>query len=141
MLQWQLGQLALTGKSDVVVIYGPMHIGLPAIVRDEIEEMAENGNNSSTLTILLNTGGGLVDSVERTVGVIRQHYEFVVFIIPDQDMLAGTIFALSGGNIYMDYYSQLGQLNPVPRRRQVDTRIAVLGGVEREVYMRHIDAP
>ena len=51
-------------------------------------------------------------SVERTVGIIRQHYFQVDFIIPDKAMSAGTVCALSGDNIYMDYYSQLGPIDP-----------------------------
>ena len=112
MLQWHLGELASTRHSDVMAIYGPMHNRLPAVVREKIEEMIENEHSNDTLTILLDTGGGLVDSVERTVEVIRQHYESVDFIIPDQAMSAGTVFALSGDNIYMDYYSQLGPIDP-----------------------------
>lgn len=112
MLEWQLSQLASIRKSDVMAIYGPMYENLPALVRDEIERMMEIQPNNNTLTILLSTGGGLVDSVERTVEVIRQHYGYVDFIIPDQAMSAGTVFALSGDNIYMDYYSQLGPIDP-----------------------------
>lgn len=112
MLELHLRQLASIRKSDVMAIYGPMHNGLPGTVRDEIERLAENREHQQPLTIILNTGGGLVDPVERTVGVIRQHYDQVDFIIPDQAMSAGTVFALSGDNIYMDYYSQLGPIDP-----------------------------
>lgn len=56
----------------------------------------ENKERPDILTIILDTGGGLVDSVERTVGIIRQHYRQVDFIIPDKAMSAGTVFALSG---------------------------------------------
>ena len=112
ILEWHLGKLALTRKSDVMAIYGPMFYGLPALVRDEIAKMVVNGNNNAQLTILLDTGGGLVDAVERTEGIIRHHYDCVNFIIPDQAMSAGTVFALSADNIYMDYYSQLGPIDP-----------------------------
>ncbi len=112
MLQWDLSQLAIARESDVMAIYGPMHSDLAGNVRDEIEGSAESGDRNDTLTILLNTGGGLVDSVERTVSVIRHHYKCVDFIIPDQAMSAGTVFALSADNIYMDYYSQLGPIDP-----------------------------
>lgn len=81
MLDWQLDQLASTGTTDVMVIYGPMHDYLPELVKVEIEEMRkEVENNNKTLTILLDTGGGSVDSVERTVRVIRHHYDVVDFI-------------------------------------------------------------
>ncbi|MXW15451.1 MAG: serine dehydrogenasease [Rhodothermaceae bacterium] len=129
MLQWQLIQLASIRKSDVMTIYGPMYENLPALVRDEIERMMEVQPSNDTLTILLNTGGGSVDSVERTVEVIRQHYGCVDFIIPDQAMSAGTVFALSGDNIYMDYYSQLGPIDP--QFFIDDNWISVLGYLEK----------
>ena len=75
MLELQLGRLASIRKSDVIAIYSPMHNGIPGAVRDEIEWLAENGEHQNTLTIILDTGGGLVDSVERTVEVIRHHYD------------------------------------------------------------------
>lgn len=95
-----------------MAIYGPMHYGLPGAVRDEVEWLVENGEHQNTLTVILDTGGGLVDSVERTVGVMRHHYKQVDFIVPDQAMSAGTIFVLSRDNIFMDYYSQLGPIDP-----------------------------
>lgn len=112
MLGWQLEQLASLRESDVLAIYGPMHNGLPGAVRTGIESLIEDREHPYTLTIILNTGGGLIDPVERTVGIIRRHYDQVDFIIPDQAMSAGTVFALSGDNIYMDYYSQLGPVDP-----------------------------
>ena len=112
ILELQLTGLASLQKSDVMAIYGPMSYSLPAAVRDEIEKLIENVEHHNTLTIVLDTGGGLIEAVERTVGVIRQHYNQVDFIVPDQAMSAGTVFALSADNIYMDYYSQLGPIDP-----------------------------
>lgn len=100
MLEYHLSSLALIKKSDVMAIYGPMSNGLPIAVRNQIERLTEDKKCPDILTIILDTGGGLVDSVERTVGVIRKHYRQVDFIIPDKAMSAGTVFALSGDNIY-----------------------------------------
>ena len=112
MLEVQLEQLASLRKSDFLAIYGPMSDGLPAAVRHELENLIDDTEHKNKLTIILNTGGGLINPVERTVGIIRRHYDQVDFIIPDQAMSAGTILALSGDNIYMDYYSQLGPIDP-----------------------------
>lgn len=109
MLFWHLTNLASATESDALAIYGPMHSDIPSLVKDRIEELE---NRNDTLTILLDTGGGLVDSVEKTVEVLRHHYERVDFIIPGQAMSAGTVFALSADNIYMNYYSQLGPIDP-----------------------------
>ena len=107
-----LSDLAKHCQSDVLAIYGPMNYQLPGIVRDEIEHLSKQETFNGHLTIMLDTGGGLVDAVERTVDVIRHHYEIVEFVIPDKSMSAGTVFALSGDNIYMDYFSQLGPIDP-----------------------------
>ena len=95
-----------------MAIYGPMIHELPGVVRAEVEKLSKSEEFNSRLTIVLNTEGGLVEAVERTVGVIRNFYDIVDFIIPDHAMSAGTIFALSGDNIYMDYFSQLGPIDP-----------------------------
>ena len=108
----RLSELAAVCESDVMVIYGPMSPDLPGVVRTEVEQLSEQHKFNSQLTVMLDTGGGLVDAVERTVDVIRHHYDIVDFIIPDQAMSAGTIFALSGDKIYMDYFSQLGPIDP-----------------------------
>ena len=48
--------------------------------------------------------------------VLRQHYQEVKFIIPDRAMSAGTVFAMSGDEILMDYHSCLGPIDPqLPR--------------------------
>jgi serine dehydrogenase proteinase len=45
-------------------------------------------------------------------GVFRKHYKTVLFIVPDYAYSAGTVLALSGDEIYMDYYSILGPIDP-----------------------------
>ncbi len=109
MLYWRLSELASVRGSDAMAIYGPMHSDLPSLVRDGVESI---DNRNEKLTILLDTGGGLVDSVEKTVEVLRHHYKCVDFIIPGQAMSAGTVFALSADDIYMNYFSQLGPIDP-----------------------------
>ncbi len=44
--------------------------------------------------------------------MVRYHYSEVYFIIPDEAMSAGTIFAMSGDRIHMDYTSSLGPIDP-----------------------------
>ena len=112
LVEAHLSELAQICKSDVMAIYGPMISALPGVVRVEVERLSRREEFNGRLTIVLDTGGGLVDAVERTVDVIRHHYNMVDFIIPDQAMSAGTVFALSGDNIYMDYFSQLGPIDP-----------------------------
>jgi len=111
MLHWKLMELASVRNSDAMAIYGPMDVNLPELVRDRIESISSD-YREDMLTIQLDTQGGLVDPVEKTVEVLRHHYEHIDFIIPGQAMSAGTVFALSADNIYMNYFSQLGPIDP-----------------------------
>ncbi len=112
LVEFHLLELAQTRTSDVMAIYGPMIPGLPQVVRTEVEELSKSKDFNGHLTIVLDTEGGLVDAVERTVDTIRHHYDIVDFMIPDQAMSAGTVFALSGDGIFMDYFSRLGPIDP-----------------------------
>ena len=71
-----------------------------------------NDSRSRTIAIVLETPGGVVEVVERIVEVIREFYEEVVVIVPNQAMSAGTVFALSADRIMMDYFSRLGPIDP-----------------------------
>ncbi len=74
------------------------------------EELSETTRDH--LVVLLQTPGGAMETVERLVSVMRNHYEKVSFIIPNYAYSAGTVLALSGDSIYMDYYSVLGPIDP-----------------------------
>jgi membrane-bound ClpP family serine protease len=114
-VEHQLDQLAaVIGKklsADVMAIYGPIYPGADTRVRQAIE--AHKGKRRSKLAVVLDTGGGVIEVVERMVNTIRHHYpEEVVVIVPDRAMSAGTVFAMSGDAIMMDYYSCLGPIDP-----------------------------
>ena len=68
--------------------------------------------NRKTISVSLQTTRGSAEIVEKLVEILRHHYESVNFIIPDYAMSAGTLFALSGDKIYMDYSSSLSPVNP-----------------------------
>jgi hypothetical protein len=46
------------------------------------------------------------------VAVLRRYYTLVDFVVPDYAYSAGTVLAMSGDAIYMDYYSRLGPIDP-----------------------------
>ncbi len=54
----------------------------------------------------------MVETVERTVEIMRHHYTDISFIIAESAMSAGTILCLSGDRIYMDYSSAMGPIDP-----------------------------
>ena len=68
--------------------------------------------DTNHLVVVLQTRGGQVEIVERLVDIMRINYNKVSFVIPNYAYSAGTVLALSGDNIYMNYYSVLGPIDP-----------------------------
>ena len=99
-------------SSDALILKSPIRFGLDNIVRTEIETLKDGQENTKNLTVLLETTGGFIEVVERIYNVIRKHYEHVNFIVPNYAYSAGTVLVLSGDEIYMDYYSVLGPIDP-----------------------------
>ena len=102
-------------KSDVVLFFGPIFPSLVKRFRDFIEDLKDAGKGVAArnrISIVLNTPGGSAETVEKLVEIVRYHYTEVHFIIADEAMSAGTIFAMSGDAIFMDYSSSLGPIDP-----------------------------
>jgi hypothetical protein len=99
--------------ADAIAILSPIAWGLEHHVRMAVEPRE---NRRSTLLVLLDTTGGVVEVVERIVRVLRTHYREVRFLIPDRALSAGTILAMSGDAILMDYHSVLGPIDPQVER-------------------------
>jgi hypothetical protein len=96
-----------------MAIVGPVYYGLDLGVRQAIEQRkGKGGRLSRGLAVVLDTTGGLIEVVERMVQTIRHHYAEVTMIIPNRAMSAGTVFAMSGDRIMMDYFSALGPIDP-----------------------------
>ncbi len=99
-----------TGVStDVLTIVAPIFNGLENFVKGAVESIPQKKDQ---LAVILDTGGGVVEVVERMVNIIRHHYKHITFIVPDRAMSAGTIFVMSGDRILMSYYSVLGPIDP-----------------------------
>jgi len=97
---------------DVLSYYGLIdNIVLPKF-RDMVESIASAEEKRESLAILLTTLGGDALAADIMVNIVRRHYGEVNFIVPDYAYSAGTIFCMSGDNIYMDYYSALGPIDP-----------------------------
>ena len=95
--------------ADALTIFGPILFGLENVVKDAVELFQDR---SSRIAVVLDTPGGTVEVVERMVGVIRDHYGEIDFLIPDRAMSAGTIFTMAGDRIFMSYFSGLGPIDP-----------------------------
>ena len=75
-------------------------------------ERVKTQSATDHLIVMLQTWGGVMETVERIVAIMREHYHQVSFVIPDYAYSAGTVLALSGDRIYMDYHSVLGPIDP-----------------------------
>jgi ClpP class serine protease len=97
----------------VLTFIGPIEATVDDLIRDAVEARCQDRRNRKPkLTMLLETPGGYVEVVQRIVHTLRSHYRQVDFVIPNYAMSAGTVLTLSGDNIFMDYYSILGPIDP-----------------------------
>ena len=108
-LTWHLHSIEETMDADTVAFASPILPGLDRNLLDVIEAI---GSKKETISVILDTPGGIVEVVERMVTTLRTNYRNVTVIVPDQAMSAGTIFALSADRIMMDYFSCLGPIDP-----------------------------
>lgn len=97
--------------ADVIFFRSSLGIGFDDAIRGYIEDIAEPSQKGK-LCVLIETSGGYIEVVERIYAVFREHYDEVVFVVPSFAYSAGTVLVLSGDEIYMDYYSVLGPIDP-----------------------------
>lgn len=118
--------------ADALCIVGQLVDGIDDFIRLAIEERRARRDSTARLAVILTTDGGFLETVQRIVDTMRRHYpDHVVFIIPDRAFSAGTILAMSGDEIYMDYYSRLGPIDPQARNPRTGRLVPALGYVER----------
>lgn len=99
--------------ADVMFYHGSIHPAFFRVFRNFVETVKEKSARSEgAIAVVLRTGGGSAETVERMVDVLRHHYQSVYFVVPDYAMSAGTILCMSGDKIYMDYASSLGPIDP-----------------------------
>ncbi len=116
--------------SDVITIVAPMYAGIDDIVRTFAEEIDNDASErSQDLSVVLETDGGSIEVVERIADVLRHHYANgeINFIVPNRAMSAGTVLVMCGDNIYMDYYSVLGPVDPQVRSQTSGFFVPALG--------------
>lgn len=98
-------------ESDVLAFAGPITWHLESLIRTTLEWRA-NHDLRNRLTVILQTGGGSVEEAERIVNVLRAFYTKVDFVVPNFAFSAGTVMVMAGNDIYMDYFSVLGPIDP-----------------------------
>ncbi|WP_291855130.1 hypothetical protein [Marinilabilia sp.] len=130
LLQTKLSQIEDYFKSDVLTYYGPIVDGNENTLLNIVEALAKTKEKKDKLLIILTTGGGSATAVERYVNILREHYNEVNFLVPDYAFSAGTIFCMSGDNIYMDYFSVLGPIDPQVQNKE-GRFVAALGYLDK----------
>lgn len=118
MISNALLELEDIANSDVLCYSGPIVDGNENVFLDIIEELADSPDKRDSLMVVLTTTGGSAMAVERYVNIIRKHYEKVSFVVPDHAYSAGTIFCMSGDEIWMDYFSVLGPIDPQVKNKE-----------------------
>ncbi|MHB8858309.1 MAG: SDH family Clp fold serine proteinase [Thermoleophilia bacterium] len=99
-------------SADLVAFDSPILGGVDDYFRSVIEDIKGKNSGRDKLVVFLTTPGGYIEVVHRIVDTLRHHYGFVDFVIPNYAYSAGTVLALSGDAIHMNYYSRLGPIDP-----------------------------
>lgn len=101
-------------NSDVLVFVGDLVGGVDDVIKNVIEQKRQDSKKYDKLTVILTTSGGFIEVVHRIVDTLRFHYKdgVIDFIIPNYAFSAGTVLAMSGDAIFMNYYSRLGPIDP-----------------------------
>ena len=99
--------------ADVLGLFGPIAPTVEHRVRQAIEKLQ---NRRPKLAMVVNTLGGSIETTERIVNVVRHNYQEVVVVVPNLALSAGTVLALSGDAILMNYFSCLGPIDPQVQR-------------------------
>lgn len=130
LLNDKLAALETYLDADILVYYGDLGPLPPNVFTKLIEELKNDAVNHDKLYVILTTRGGSAEIVERYVNILRYHYKEIDFVVPDYAYSAGTIFCMSGDNIYMDYSSVLGPIDPqVPNKD--NKYVAALGYLDK----------
>ena len=116
--------------ADVFSYWGNIVNGIENHIVALIEELANEPNRKNRLVVILTTPGGSPIATERYVNIFRHHYNIVDFIVPDYAYSAGTILCMSGDNIYMDYSSVLGPIDPQVQNKE-GRWVAALGYLDK----------
>jgi ClpP class serine protease len=108
-LQSRIADLGAQTKADVITYVGPLYNPLDDLIRYAIEAIDPH---KQRLCVVLETEGGQIETAERIANTFRHFYPEVWFVIPNFAMSAGTVLTMFGDRIFMDYYSNLGPIDP-----------------------------
>lgn len=117
-------------NADIIVYCGEIFDSAEDQMKRVVEDLQSEAEPKTTCYIILTTPGGSLNPVNRMVTIFRHFYSEVNFIVPNFAYSAGTIFCMSGDNIYMNYYSALGPVDPQVQNRD-GKLVAALGYLDK----------
>lgn len=79
---------------------------------DGFTDLINSVGKSSSVDVLLHSPGGRPDATERIVGILRNKFQEVYFLIPHSAYSAATMLALSGNGIVLHPSATLGPIDP-----------------------------
>ena len=118
-------------EGDVLAYFGAIADEAHDLLRVALDDLDKK---ASKLSVLLETSGGYAESAERFQRLFRHNYQFVEFVVPGFAMSAGTILVMSGDEIWMDYSSILGPIDPQVRRDD-GRSVPALGYIEKYEHL------
>lgn len=120
-------------ESDFIFINTDIGFGLAGFINQLILDIQDSPNEhrDGRLVFMLTTPGGSAEEVARIVSVIRNFYKEVIFIVPDYAYSAGTILCMSGDEIFMDYFSVLGPIDPQIQNKEHSNLIPAQGYLDK----------
>jgi membrane-bound ClpP family serine protease len=103
-------------RAHVITWMGPIQPPGDQMVRQAVEHRCKMGPSRRRLVVVLETGGGYIETAERIATTLRKHYPWIAFMVPNRAMSAGTVLAMAGDEIWMNYFSILGPIDPQVER-------------------------
>lgn len=108
--------------AHVLTWYGPIQPPSDQLIKQAVEYRAKQPRRKRRLAMVLQTPGGYIETAEKISHTLRHHYSWIAFMVPDMAMSAGTVLALSGDELWMDYSSYLGPIDPQVEKVRPDGR-------------------
>ncbi len=115
-LQNNAAELEKEMNAHVLTWSGPIQPPVDHFIRQAVEYRMRTSKKLRRLAMVLQTGGGYIETAERIANTLRRHYSWVAFLVPDIAMSAGTVLVMSGDEIWMNYFSTLGPIDPQVER-------------------------
>lgn len=110
----QLNQITVIRQRDILVYASDSKKNAPvSILPDDLLPFRDQLSFAKTenIDVLLETSGGVAESVEDMVHSLRTQFSKLGIIIPGSAKSAGTIFTMAGDEILMSPYSSLGPID------------------------------